>query len=455
MRIRMPESWFMSDRRSSTELLHPARIITFAFASTVLVGTLLLALPAATAGDAPVNVLTALFTATSAVCVTGLTVVDTATYWSGFGQLVILVLVQVGGLGITVFGAILAYTVSTRVGFRMRMAAQVETSAPAGDLRTLLRAVTIFVLGTEAAIAAMLTLRFWSDGDEGFLDALWLGVFHSVSAFNNAGFALFSDNLMSFVTDVWITGPIMVGIVVGGIGFPVVMELRRNVRRPALWSLHTKITLSTTVVLLLTGFVVFMLLEWSNTLAPIDGAGKALAAAFQSVTPRTAGFNTLDYAQMHESTWFFTSVLMFIGGGSASTAGGIKVSTFALLAYVIWSELRTTGDVTAFRRRIPTVAQRQAITVALLSVALVVVATMVLITFDDFSLVKILFEVCSAFGLVGLTTGITAQMDGIGQLILVALMFVGRIGPATLGVALVLREQRRNVRFAEDRPLIG
>ena len=452
----MPECRVVPRHRATAELLHPARIITIAFAATILVGAALLSLPVATAGAQPTNPLTALFTATSAVCVTGLVVVDTATYWSGFGQAVILVLIQIGGLGITVFGAILAYTVSTRVGLRMRMAAQAETNtANAGDLRTLLRAVTIFVVGTEAVIALVLTLRFWWQADEGLLDAVWLGVFHSVSAFNNAGFSLFSDNLTGFVTDLWILGPIMIGIIVGGIGFPVVMELRRNPRRPALWSLHTKLTLTTTAVLLGVGFAVFLALEWSNTLAPLDGGGKLLAASFQSVTPRTAGFNTLDYSAMHESTWFFTSILMFIGAGSASTAGGIKVGTFALLAFVIWSELRNMGDVTAFRRRIPAAAQRQAVTVALLSVALVVMATMVLITFDDLPLVKILFEVCSAFGLVGLSTGITPQLDGVGQLLLVALMFVGRIGPATMGVALVLRERRHRVRFAEDRPLIG
>jgi Trk-type K+ transport system membrane component len=218
---------------------------------------------------------------------------------------------------------------------------------------------------------------------------------------------------------------------------------------------HTKLTLLTSGVLLSAGFVVILALEWSNTLGAFGPFDKASAALFQSVSPRTAGFNTVDYSQMHESTWFFTSILMFIGAGSASTAGGIKVSTFALLAFVLWSELRTTGEVTAFRRRMPAEAQRQAVTVALLSVALVVAATMVLITFDDFALIRVLFEVCSAFGLVGLTTGITAQMDGIGQLILIALMFVGRIGPATLGVALVLRERPARVRYAEDRPLIG
>jgi Trk-type K+ transport system membrane component len=368
---------------------------------------------------------------------------------------VILVLIQIGGLGITVFGAILAYTVSSRVGIRMRMAAQSETQASAGELRTLLKGVTVFVVGTEAVLATVLAVRFWWSADEPLLRAVWLGIFHSVSAFNNAGFALFTDNLVPFATDLWITTPIMIGIILGGIGIPVVMELRRNVRRPAQWSVHTKLTLLTSGVLLSAGFVVILALEWSNTLGAFGPFDKASAALFQSVSPRTAGFNTVDYSQMHESTWFFTSILMFIGAGSASTAGGIKVSTFALLAFVLWSELRTTGEVTAFRRRMPAEAQRQAVTVALLSVALVVAATMVLITFDDFALIRVLFEVCSAFGLVGLTTGITAQMDGIGQLILIALMFVGRIGPATLGVALVLRERPARVRYAEDRPLIG
>lgn len=440
---------------SRAELLHPARVIVLAFAAVIAVGTALLCLPVAIRGDGGVDPLTALFTTTSAVSVTGLTVVDTATHWSGFGHVVILVLIQIGGLGITVFGAILAYTVSSRVGIRMRMAAQSETQTSAGDLRGLLRAVVWFVAGTETVLAVVLAVRFWWTADEPLLRAVWLGVFHSVSAFNNAGFALFSDNLVPFATDLWITGPIMIGIILGGIGVPVVLELRRNLRRPGLWSVHTKLTVLTSAALLGAGFVVILALEWSNTLAAFGTFDKASAALFQSVSPRTAGFNTVDYGQMHESTWFFTSILMFIGAGSASTAGGIKVSTFALLAFVLWSELRTTGEVTAFRRRMPPEAQRQAVTVALLSVALVVVATMVLITFDDFALIRVLFEVCSAFGLVGLTTGITAQMDGVGQLILIVLMFVGRVGPATLGVALVLRERPVHVRYAEDRPLIG
>ncbi|MFM8303834.1 MAG: TrkH family potassium uptake protein [Actinomycetota bacterium] len=442
-------------RGARAEMLHPARVIVLAFATVIAVGTVLLSLPLAIRGDGTLDVLTALFTATSAVCVTGLTVVDTTTYWSGFGHTVILALIQIGGLGITAFGAILVYTISSRVGIRTRMAAQTETQTAAGDLRTLLKRVVVFVAGTEAILAAVLAARFWWSADEPALRAAWLGIFHAVSAFNNAGFALFPDNLVPFATDLWITAPIMIGIILGGIGIPVVTELRRNVRRPGRWSVHTKLTVLTSVVLLASGFVVILALEWSNTLGAFGAFDKAAAALFQSVSPRTAGFNTVDYSRMHESTWFFTSILMFIGAGSASTAGGIKVSTFALLAFVLWSELRTTGEVTAFRRRMPAETQRQAVTVALLSVALVVAATMVLITFDDFALIRVLFEVCSAFGLVGLTTGITARMDGIGQLILIALMFVGRIGPATLGVALVLRERPTRVRFAEDRPLIG
>ncbi|MBM3693973.1 MAG: TrkH family potassium uptake protein, partial [Actinobacteria bacterium] len=238
-----------SHRGAHAEMLHPARLIVLAFAAVIAIGTVLLSLPLAVRGDGAVNVLTALFTTTSAVCVTGLTVVDTATHWSGFGHGVILVLIQIGGLGITVFGAILAYTVSSRVGIRMRMAAQSETQTAAGDLRTLLKGVAVFVVGTEAVLATVLAVRFWWSADEPALRAVWLGIFHSVSAFNNAGFALFPDNLVPFATDLWITTPIMIGIILGGIGIPVVMELRRNVRRPAQWSVHTKLTVLTSVVL--------------------------------------------------------------------------------------------------------------------------------------------------------------------------------------------------------------
>jgi potassium uptake TrkH family protein len=449
----------MAQSRVQIELLHPARIIAIGFASVIAIGTLLLSLPFSTAGGAPrAPIITALFTSTSATCVTGLIVVDTATYWSTFGKFVIAILVQIGGLGIMAFGSMLAYAVSARIGLRLRMAAQTETSAMnLGDVRRLLRSVVIFVAGVEIVVAVVLTLRFWLSADEGFVDAVGLGAFHAVSAFNNAGFSLFGDNLVAFVTDAWVVVPIAVAIVIGVLGFPVLAEMRQSALRPGTWSLHTKLTLATTAVLLAVGFAAFLALEWSNpaTLAPLDGADKALAAGFQSVTPRTAGFNTLNYADMHQSTWLLTSVLMFIGGGSASTAGGIKVTTFALLGFVMWSELRGSGDVTIFRRRAATASQRQALTVALLSIGVVIAATLALVTISGLPLGQVLFESISAFALVGLSTGITDRLDDLGQVLLIVLMFVGRIGPATMGIALVLRERDRRFRYPEDRPLIG
>jgi potassium uptake TrkH family protein len=437
---------------------HPAQLIVFAFAAGVLVGAALLLLPIATAGEERASLTTALFTSTSALCVTGLVVVDTPTYWSSFGQAVILGLIQIGGIGIMTLASLLALLVARRLGLRTRLIAQAETAAPElQDVRRLVFGVVLLSLCFEAVAALLLMLRFWATYDMSFGSALWHGVFHAISAFNNAGFALWSDSLVQFVTDGWITLTVAGAVIAGGLGFPVWIELRRRILSPRFWTLHTKLTLVLTAALLTLGFAAVAAFEWSNsaTLGPLDTAGKLLAAFFQGVTPRTAGFNTIDYGSVTQETLFVTDILMFIGGGSASTAGGIKVTTFALLFLIVWSEVRGDPHVTAFSRRIPAHAQRQAWSIAFIATLAVAVGTLALMAESDSPFREVLFEAVSAFGTVGLSTGITADWGEPGRIVLVVLMFLGRTGPYTLAVALALRERKRLYGFPEERPLIG
>lgn len=437
---------------------HPAQPVAFAFTAAVLVGTLLLVLPVARAGDGGAPLLTALFTSTSAVCVTGLVVVDTASYWSPFGEGVILALIQVGGLGLMTLASLLVLAVGRRLGLRSRLAAASETKATGlGDVGTVVRGVIATTLVFETLSAVVLTLRFALAYDEPWGRASYLGVFHAVSAFNNAGFALWSDSLTRFAGDPWICLPICVAVIAGGLGFPVWIELRRHLRRPRQWSLHTKITLTATAVLLVVGFAFVTLNEWRNpaTLGALSPGDRLLAGFFQGVMPRTAGFNSVDYGQMDEGTLLGTGFLMFIGGGSAGTAGGIKVTTFVLLLVAIWAEVRGDRDVEAYGRRIGDRAVRQALTVALLSVAAVAVATLALLQLSDVGTDVALFEVISAFATVGLSTGITADLGAAAQLVLVALMLLGRLGPITLVSALALRDRAHHHRLPEGRPIIG
>jgi trk system potassium uptake protein len=432
-------------------------VVVFAFAVAGAVGTVLLMLPVSRAGDGSAPFVTALFTATSAVCVTGLTVVDTATYWSVPGQVVVLALIQVGGFGIMTLASLIALFLTRRMGLRTRLTAAAETkSVGLGDVRRVLRGVFLITVVMESLVALMLTLRFRAEYDDSWGAAAWHGLFHAVSAFNNAGFALFSDNLMGFLTDGFVLMPISVAVIVGGLGFPVLVELLRRTR-PRMWSLHTRLTLSMTAALLVGGTAFITLTEWTNpgTLGPLGAADKLLGGWFHAVQPRTAGFNAWDYGAATDETLLGTIILMFIGGGSAGTAGGLKVTTFIVLFFVIVAEVRGDNDVIAFDRRLDHRVIRQATTVALLGVAAVIGGTMVLTELTDLPFRDVLFETTSAFATVGLSTGITPKIGEAGQLVLVALMFLGRLGPITLVSALTLRERNRRYRHPEGAPLIG
>lgn len=423
-----------------------------------MLGAVVLSLPLATAGTGRAPLLTAVFTSASAVSVTGLGLVDTAQYWSAFGEVVILVLVQIGGIGIMTIASFVLFLLAKRLGLHSRLIVRMEASVKdLASVRRLVVAVMTLSLAFEALIATILTLRFWLGWDMRFGPALWNGVFHSVMTFNNAGFALWPDNLSRFVTDGWVSLTVAFGIIAGGLGFPVWLELRRSPFGWRKWSLHTRITMAVSGVLIFVGVGSFLALEWSNekTLGALSVPGKLLAGFFQGVTPRTAGFNTLDYASLGEGTLLTQDLLMFIGAGAAGTGGGIKVTTLAILFLMARAEVRGDRDVNVFRRRIPEGLQRQAVGIVLVSVVVVIAATIAIMIESGATLSRSLFEVTSAFGTVGLSTGLGSELGTVGLVIIVAVMYIGRIGPQTLALALALRESSRKTRNAEESPIIG
>ena len=414
---------------------HPAQLVVAGFAAVVAAGTILLMLPVSTQGASSASLTTAVFTSTSVTCVTGLSVVDTATYWSPFGQVVILALMQIGGFGILTAASLLFLLISKRLGIRRMLAAQAETNVLAlGDVRRVLLGVLTVTAIVEITTALALTLRLWLGYGRAFSEALWEGCFHAVSAFNNVGFSLYSDNLVGFAGDGWFLLPLSLAIIAGGLGVPVWLELWRRGRTPARWSLHLKLTMVTSAILLAVGTAAITALEWGNpeTLGAFGWPGRLLNGFFVSVVSRSAGFNAIDIGRMDPDSWFVVDLLMFIGGASGSVAGGIKVTTFAVLVMVVWAEILGEPDVSAFGRTVPPAAVRQAFSVMALSGALVATATLALAASSDLDFAQILFETVSAFGTVGLSTGITPLLDDFGRGVVTALMFIGRVGPVAL-----------------------
>lgn len=439
-------------------LATPSSVVLAAFGLLIAVGSLLLWLPVSHAADA-VSLSDALFTATSAVTVTGLVVVDTGTVWSPFGELVILVLIQIGGLGIMTLAGFVGIAINRRLrlGSGARAAAELGLS-DLGILRNLIRDLVRFVLATEAIVAALLSIRFALESETSALRAVHLGVFHSVSAFNNAGFSILEGGLERYVSDWFVSLVIASTFIVGGVGFPVVFELARRWRQPDSWSLHTRMTLVTTSVLLFGGTALIALVEWSNarTLGRLGTADRLLASFFQSATARTAGFNTLDIGALRPSTWMLFAFLMVIGASSASTGGGIKTSTLAVVVQSTLAEFRQDHTVALHRRNIPEGLQRQALALVVAAIGTVGSATFLLAVFEPgLGLGELMFEASSAFGTAGLTTGITDVLSGASRLVIVALMFIGRVGPITFGTAVFVRRETRAFRYPDGNLIIG
>lgn len=440
----------------------PATFIISAFLVLLAAGTAVLMVPVARTGQGGASLWEALFTATSAISVTGLTIVDTADHWTPLGQVTILVLVQIGGLGIMTSAALLGLLTLRRLGLAVNLSAVAETRSigvgvGVSDVRTILANVLRISLAVELAVAAVLAVRFAVGYDEPLPRAVWLAVFHAVSAFNCAGFGLYSDSLARFVGDPWILVPMSLAVLLGSLGFPVMLELVRNRRGPRRWSINSLLVLSSTAVLLPVSLVVIVGLEWANphTLGTLSVPGKLLAGAFETVVPRSAGFTTIDVAQFEPATWLVLDVLMFIGSGPAGTGGGIKLTTATVLLLAIRAEARGDDAVEAFGRRIPRQAVRTAVSVALLATGAVVLATLALTVIGGAPLDQTLFEVVSAFSTTGLSTGLTAQLPVSGQALLVVLMLVGRLGPITLATALTLRRRTKLYQLPEERPIIG
>lgn len=445
---------------SGRRALLPSTMVAGFFAAAIALGTLLLMLPFAYNGGVTSRAAwdDALFTATSAVTVTGLSVVDTGTHWTAFGQVIILLLIQLGGLGMATSGTILLLLVSRRLRLTTRLIAQAETPGVSlGDFRRVLRFALKFTIAVEVSLTVLLTLTFALRYGMSWSSAAWNGFFNTVSAFNNAGFSLFPNSLIDFRDDPIVLGIIMLAIIAGGLGVPVYLDIRHQLLKPRRWSLHSKLTVSTTILLIALGTVCIAWFEWTNpgTHAAHSTGSSLLNGLFGSVTARTAGFNSFDYAQATEETLLVTSFLMFIGGGSASTAGGIKVTTFVVLMLVVIAEAKGDRDVVAADRRIPSGIVRSALAVAVSYVFLVGLGTLLLLALSDLQLRDVLFEAVSAIGTVGLSTGATGEFRDPALFVLMFLMFTGRLGAMTLASAFALRAHRASYRLPKGQPIIG
>lgn len=439
-------------------LAHPTRIIPLGFLAAILLGTALLMLPVSRAGPGGAPFVTALFTATSAVCITGLAVVDTATYWSGFGRGVILALFQLGGFGIMSGATLLGLLVARRLRLGTRLIAQHETrSLGLGDVKQVLRLVLGITLAVQSVVTLALGLRFRLGYGMAWDEALWHALFHAVSAFNNAGLSTFSDSMAGFARDPLVLGPVAAAVFLGALGFPVVAEWLREPRRPARWSLHAKLTLACTGLLFGGGTLALLAFEWANpaTLGALDWPHRLANAAFHSVMLRSGGLNSLDVGLMRDETLTVSVALMFVGGGSAGTGGGVRVTTLAVLALVVWAVARGEPDANAFGRRIPPEVQSQALAVVMLALALTASGILVVQGLTEFPLRDVIFEVVSATATVGLSTGITPDLPPAAQLVLTLLMFLGRVGTVTIATALALRGRRNPYRYPEERPIVG
>ncbi|HEY9605151.1 MAG TPA: TrkH family potassium uptake protein [Allocoleopsis sp.] len=440
------------------------RTICLGFLAVITVGTILLTLPISSSAGTWNDPLVALFTTTSAVCVTGHIVVDTGTYFSLWGQLFILMLVQIGGLGYMTTTTFLILLIGYRFQLRHKRAIQEELSRPglhksAQLIRSIIATVIIF------EITGIFCLLPTFTADYGLSYGLWLSIFHSVSAWNNAGFSLFKDNLTGYQSSFSVSMTISLLIIFGGIGYQVIIEaflwlrdrLKKNPKRIK-FSLNFKVATSTTLVLLIFGTVAFLLTELHNpaTLEPLDWKTKWLAAWFQSVVPRTAGFNSLDYSKMTTAALFLTIGLMFIGGSPGGTAGGIKTTTLRVLTSCTRSILQGKEDVLLYDRQVAMNLVIKAVGVLLGSATTVIVAT-ILITLSDpeVDFIRILLEVVSAFATVGLSTGITASLSTAAKLVLIATMYIGRVGVLLFMAALLGDPRPSRIQYPEENLLVG
>lgn len=447
----------------------PAHIIILSFFSAIMIGTLLLSMPGITASGQAMGFVDTLFTATSATCVTGLIVRDTATYFSPFGKIVILILLQIGGLGIMTLSTMFAILLGRKLTLRENVVIQSALDHHKVEgLPRLIKYILLITFGTEFAGAALLYTRWSVLGRWEPAERLFNAVFHAVSAFCNAGFSLFSTSFTQFKGDACLNAIMMGLIFIGGIGFIVLLDIRklifagRKTMNPAArkLSLQSKIVLSVSLALIALGACVILLLENNGALAGMTVKEKALGSLFHAVTPRTAGFHTLSVDQFRVPTLFFVIFLMFIGASPGSTGGGIKTATLGVIIGAIWAMVHNRENITLFKRTIPRSVFHRAFTIVILSVLWIFGVAMLLSITERASysgnfFIKTLFETTSAFGTVGLSTGITPTLSAFGKLLIIITMFVGRVGPLTLALAVAMQKEAVIYKYPEERVMVG
>lgn len=449
--------------------VHPEWVPVRAFALTIIVGTVLLMLPFSSQTGSWTPFLSALFTSTSATCVTGLTVLDTAQYYSLFGQTIILTLIQIGGLGVMTLSAMLL----VMVGHRLSMISETVLmdalgQDPAVNARVLVKRIIIITLIYESLGTLVLFLRFFIHYDMGLHHALYMALFHSISAFCNAGFALFSDSLYGFRNDPVILLTICTLVIVGGLGFLVVCNIgsikpwRKNLIRRGRLSLHSRCVLISTAILLAGGFFILLGSEWNGALETLSWPSKLLNAFFSTVTPRTAGFNTVSYTHFTPAGTYFTSMLMFIGGGPGSTAGGIKVTTILAMFLALRAMVQGREYSSVAGRALPINVMRESLCIFLISITIVSIAFECLLLSEKVVFhssahtpTEYFFETVSAFGTVGLSMNVTPDLSSWGRIIIIMLMFAGRLGPMTLALTIGKKEVKQVLKFPEEDIMVG
>lgn len=440
-----------------TVLASPSRTAITAFFLVIIFFTLTLLLPISSNNGQPAPFHHAFFTATSAVTVTGLTTVSTADQWSTFGQAMILVACQVGGLGTLTITSLLALAIGRKMGLRTKLIAQEDLNiSRLGEVGGIVKSVSYASFSIEAIIAIVLIPRFLTLGEDPF-QAIWHSIFYAISAFNNAGFTPHSDGIVPYGHDLFILGPICAAVFLGSLGFPVFIAIQRNPFHPSRWRLTAKLTMVTTLFFFLFGTVFWALFEWNNpaTIGNYSSGDKILNAVFASIMMRSGGFNLVDMNSITPVSTLLTDMLMFIGGGSGSTAGGVKVTTIAVIALSILAEARGDQKVVAFNRTIPESSLRIAISVLVMSATMVCIGAATLVMISGADLKEVMFEVISAFGTCGLSSGLSSSLPPAGVYVLSALMLIGRIGTTTAATGLAMRSRRRLYKFPEERPTIG
>jgi trk system potassium uptake protein TrkH len=433
--------------------LSAPQLLVASFLSVIFVGSVLLSLP--WSSQTPTHYLDALFTSTSAVCVTGLVVFDTGTHWTCLVQIIFMRLMQIGGLGVMSFAGLFAFLMGRKIFLRERLLMQQSINVSAvGGIVKIFRYLLGFTFSMEAIGAFILAIR-WTPL-MGLKKALWFGLFHSVSAFNNAGFDLFGDfkSLTGFSADITVNLVISSLIIIGGLGFYVCYELF-HLRRLKDLSLHSRVVLRTTIILILTGTVILFFSESHHAFKDMPLATKLLAAYFQSVSPRTAGFNTVDLNSLLLSSQLFLIFLMFIGASPGSTGGGVKTTTLALIGATVFSQLKGKKETEMMERRIESDDIYQAVTVVILALITLLIIIYILTLTESAPLIKIAFEVASALGTVGLSLGLTTSLSAIGKILIILTMFLGRVGPLTLGFALAYKKKQPDIHFARGKIMIG